>query len=60
MAVLVINLVFIQIEPYLYTSLLGFYERKGDFSIGKDIHGYVNKGFGLIDIFDDFFLRIVG
>ena len=25
----------------------------------KDVHGYVTKGFCLIDIFDDFFLRIV-
>ena len=59
MAVLVINLVFIQIEPYLYASLLGFYKREGDFSIGKDVHGYINKGLGLIDIFDDGFLGII-
>jgi hypothetical protein len=59
LAVFVINLVFIQIEPYLYTSLVSFYKREGNFSIGKDIHGYINKGFGLIDIFDDGFLGIV-
>ena len=60
MAVSVINLVFVQIEPYLYSSLAGFYERKGNFFVGKDIHGYINKGFGLIDISDDLFLGIVG
>ncbi len=59
LAVLVFNLVFIQIELYLYTPLLGFYEGKGDFSIGKYIHGYIDGGLGLIDIFNDFFLRIV-
>jgi len=59
LAVLVFNLVFIQIEPYLYTSLLGFYEGKGDFSVGKDVHGYVDGGLGPVDIFDDFFLGIV-
>jgi len=59
LAVFVINLVFIQIEPYLYTSLTGFYEREGYFLIGEDVHGYINKCFGLIDIFDDSFLRIV-
>ena len=60
MAVSVINLVFIQIEPYLYPSLASFYEGKGDFFVGKDVHGYINEGFGLIDISDDFFLGIVG
>ena len=59
LAVFVINLVFIQIEPYLYPSLAGFYKGKGNFFIGKDIHSYVNEGFGLIDIFNDFFLGIV-
>jgi len=60
LAVSVLNLVLIQIEPYLYTSLLGFYERKSDFFIGKDIHGYIDGGLGLVDIFNDFFLGIVG
>jgi len=60
LAVLVINLVFIQIEPYLYPSLAGFYKREGDFFVGEDIHGYINEGFSLVYIFDDFFLRIVG
>jgi len=59
LAVLVINLVLIQIEPYFYTSLAGLYKRKGNFSIGKYIHGYIDEGFGLIDIFNDFFLWIV-
>jgi len=59
LAVFVINLVLVQIEPYLYTPLASFYKRKGNFFIGKDIHGYINKGFGLIDIFDDLFLRII-
>ncbi|GAG78778.1 unnamed protein product [marine sediment metagenome] len=38
---------------------MGFYKKEGNFSVGKDVHGYVNRGFGLIDIFDDFLLRIV-
>jgi len=59
LAVLVINLVLIQIEPYLYTSLAGFYEGKGNFSIGKDVHGYVDGSLGLVDVFNNGFLGIV-
>jgi len=59
LAVFVINLVLIQIEPYLYSSLAGSYERKGDFSIGKNIHGYINEGLGLVDVFNNGFLGIV-
>jgi len=42
-----------------YTSLAGFYKRKGDFSIGKDVHRYVDEGFSLVDVFNDGFLGIV-
>jgi len=59
LAVFVINLVLIQIDSYLDTSLAGFCKREGDFSIGKYIHGNIDEGLGLIDIFNDFFLGIV-
>jgi len=38
---------------------VGFYEGKGDFFVGKDIHSYINEGFGLVDIFNNGFLGIV-
>jgi len=59
LAVLVINLVLIQIDSYFYTSLLGFCEREGYFLIGEYVHSYIDDGFGLIDIFNDGFLRVV-
>ncbi|GAG71135.1 unnamed protein product, partial [marine sediment metagenome] len=38
---------------------MSFCEREGDFSIGKDVHGYINEGFSLINISDDFFLEVI-
>ncbi|GAJ21444.1 unnamed protein product [marine sediment metagenome] len=50
---------FIQIYLYLYPSFLGIYERESYFFIGKYVHSYIYEGLGLVDIFDDGFLRIV-
>jgi hypothetical protein len=38
---------------------MGIYEREGYFFIGEYVHRYINEGFGLIDIFDDSFLRVI-
>jgi len=54
-----LNLRSVQIDPYLYPSFLGIYEREGYFFIGEYIHSYIDEGLSLVDIFDDFFLRIV-
>ena len=59
LAVKIDRLFLIKIEPYFYPSFLGFYERQGNISVGKDIHGYIDKVFRLIDILYDFFSGIV-
>ena len=53
------NLRSIQIESYFYSSLLGIYERKAYFFIGEYVHRYIDEELSLIDIFNDFFLRII-
>ncbi|HZK12032.1 MAG TPA: hypothetical protein VFD10_06755, partial [Atribacterota bacterium] len=42
-----------------YPSFLGILKRKENFFIGKGVHGYIDEGFGLINILNDGFLGIV-
>jgi len=53
------NLRSIQINPYFHSSFLGIDEREEYIFIGKGVHGYIDEGFGLVDIFNDGFLGIV-